>query len=100
MEGVSMILQQLSKDSANAYAHKMLGFGNIRNGETVKAVARFEKSFQINPADSSLVPLLALLSRQVKDPAKAEKWYKRVQEIFRNNPGALQAFEAEYISIK
>lgn len=100
MEGVSMILQQLKKDSANAYAHKMLGFGNIRNGETAKAAIRFEKSLLINPADTSLVPVLALVSKEAHDSVRAERWYKRTQEVLRNNPGLLQDFETQYRSIK
>lgn len=100
MEGVSMILQQIKRDSANAYAHKMLGFGNIRNGELNKAVSRFETSLQFNPADTSLVPVLALVCKEAKDSARAEKWYKRTQEVLRGNPALLQGFEAQYRSFK
>lgn len=100
MEGVQMILQQLRKDSANAYAHKMLGFGNIRNGETAKAISRFERSLQINPADTSLIPVLAMLCREAKDTLRAEKWFKRTKEVLRDNPEFLKNFEEEYNSAK
>ncbi len=100
MEGVSMILQQLKNDSANAFAHKMLGFGNIRNGELNKAVSRFETSLQINPADTSLVPMLALLCREARDSVRAEKWFKRTRQVLSGNPALLQDFEAQYQSLK
>lgn len=100
MEGVQMILQQLKKDSANAYAHKMLGFGNIRNGETAKAITRFERSLQINPADTSLLPVLAMLCRETKDTIRAEKWFKKTKEVLRDNPEFLESFEQQYNSIR
>jgi cytochrome c-type biogenesis protein CcmH/NrfG len=100
MEGVSMILQQLKKDSSNAYAHKMLGFGNIRNGEMAKAVSRFEKSLLANPTDTSLIPVLTLVCREAKDSVRAAKWYKRTREVLSGNPGLLKDFEAQYRSSK
>jgi tetratricopeptide (TPR) repeat protein len=100
MEGVQMILQQLKKDSANAYAHKMLGFGNIRNGETAKAITRFERSLQINPADTSLLPVLAMLCREAKDTIRAEKWFRKTKEVLRDNPEFLNSFEQQYNSLK
>lgn len=100
MEGVQMILQQLRKDSANAYAHKMLGFGNIRNGETAKAITRFERSLQINPADTSLLPVLAMLCRETKDTIRAEKWFRKTKEVLRDNPEFLENFVQQYNSIR
>lgn len=100
MEGVQMILQQLRTDSANAYAHKMLGFGNIRNGETAKAISRFERSVQINPADTSLLPVLAMLCREAKDTLRAEKWFRKTKEVLRDNPEFLKSFEAQYNSLR
>jgi tetratricopeptide (TPR) repeat protein len=100
MEGVSMILQQLKKDSANAYAHKMLGFGNIRNGETAKAVMRFEKSLQYYPADTSLIPIVALVCKQSGDAVRAAKWFKRTVQVFKDAPELLEDFEQQFRQLK
>jgi tetratricopeptide (TPR) repeat protein len=100
MEGVSMILQQLKKDSANAYAHKMLGFGNIRNGEMAKAVMRFEKSLQYYPGDTSLIPVVALVCKQSGDTVRAAKWYKRTVQVLKENQGLLEDFEKQFRQLK
>lgn len=100
MEGISKVLAVLKKDSTNPFAHKMLGFGNLQNGQTDKAVERFIKSYNNNKEDVGLVPYIALLSKRLGKMEMSKEWYDKAKLIFQSEPKMLEAFKAEYDSIK
>jgi tetratricopeptide (TPR) repeat protein len=100
MEGIGKIRAVLAADSTNAFAHKMLGFGNIQNGQTPVAIERFKKSLQYNPSDVELIPTVALLYKEMGDAANAEAWRKKVQEALSANPRMLAEFEKQFQSLK
>jgi tetratricopeptide (TPR) repeat protein len=100
MEGITFIRTALQNDSTNAYAHKMLGYGNIRNGQIKQAIERFEKAFRYNPAEADVLPVIALLYKQTGDKENAEKWRERVKKEFAGNPAMLARFEEQFQSLK
>jgi tetratricopeptide (TPR) repeat protein len=101
MTGISLIREVVVKDSTSAYAHKMLGFGNIENGQTDKAVDRFEKSVRYNPQDKGLLMMIPLLYKQRGDNSKAQMWYERVKkEIAPVDPAMFREFDEQFRSLK
>ena len=96
MEGISKVLGVIQKDSTNAYAQKMLGYGNLQNGQLDKAAGRFEKAYLYNNNDIGLVPYLALLYKKLGNKEAANMWYIKAKEVFVTNKQVLQEFEKEY----
>ena len=100
MEGISKVLGALQKDSTNAYAHKMLGFGNLQNGQTEKAVDRFIKAYNYNTADEGLIPYIALLTKKLGNATLSKEWYNKAKALFSNDVKMQEAFDKEYNDIK
>jgi tetratricopeptide (TPR) repeat protein len=100
MEGIQKVLGALQKDSTNAYAHKMLGFGNLQNGQYEKAVDRFIKSYQYNNNDKMLLWDIAVGSKRNGNMELSDTYYKKAKEAFAVNPQLLADFEKEYKATK
>lgn len=96
MEGIAKVLGISKRDTTNAYAHKMLGYGNLQNGSTDKALDRFIKAYTYNTADSELVPYIALLSKKLGKNDTAQFWYNKTKELMQKNKELFQAFDKEY----
>jgi tetratricopeptide (TPR) repeat protein len=96
MEGISKVLGVLQKDSTNAYAQKMLGYGNMQNRQFDKALERFKKSYYYNAKDNSLVIDIALLCKQLGKTTEAKEWKQKADVILSANPELLQAFDKEF----
>lgn len=84
MTGIQTILGVVKKDSANMYAHKMLGIGGIVSGQYDKAVERLEKVAKSDPHDMEVVLMLAEGYERKGDKGKAVEWYKRAEEHIEN----------------
>jgi tetratricopeptide (TPR) repeat protein len=96
MEGISKVLGVLQKDSTNAYAQKMLGYGNMQNRQFDKALDRFMKSYKYNPADDGLVIDIALLCKQLGKVEETNIWKQKATVILAKTPELLKAFEQEF----
>ena len=59
MQGVSMLLDIVKKDSTNVDAQLMLGRFGLISGQIDKAIARFEKILYLHPQNSEALFLLA-----------------------------------------
>ena len=98
MQGVSMLLDIVRKDSNNADAQLMLGRFGLISGQIDKAIARFEKVLYLQPQNSEALFLLAeaynnqgnkqkaieLLDKckkTVKEPAAKKEIEKYIEEI-------------------
>jgi tetratricopeptide (TPR) repeat protein len=98
MAGTVIVLDIVKKDSTNAYAHKMLGYGGLLTGQTEKALDRFIKSYTYNKNDIGLVPYIALLSKKLGKTELAETWFKKAKEVLAAEPNLLKQFEQEFQS--
>jgi tetratricopeptide (TPR) repeat protein len=101
MEGITLVREAVAKDSTNAFAHRMLGLGNIENGQEDKAIERFEKSVQFNPGDENLMMIIALMHKQKGNMAKATAWYERLKkELATADPELFREFDEQFQSLK
>jgi tetratricopeptide (TPR) repeat protein len=100
MDGISKVLGIVRKDSTNAYAHKMLGYGNLQNGQTNQALERFIKAYNYNKEDIGLVPYIALLSKKLGKTAQANLWLEKTKLVFADKPELVKKFETEFQSSK
>jgi predicted Zn-dependent protease len=100
MKGTLVLLEMVKKDSTNAYAQKMLGYGGLLTGQTEKAIERFIKSYTYNNKDQNLVIDIALLSKSIGKIEQANKWYAIGTKLFADNPSLLKEFQKEFQSSK
>jgi predicted Zn-dependent protease len=100
MKGTLVLLEMVKKDSTNAYAQKMLGYGGLLTGQTEKAIERFIKSYSYNNQDQNLVIDIALLSKSIGKMDQANKWYAIGNKLFADNPSLLKEFQKEFQSSK
>jgi predicted Zn-dependent protease len=100
MKGTLVLLEMVKKDSTNAYAQKMLGYGGLLTGQTEKAIERFIKSYTYNNKDQNLVIDIALLSKSIGKIEQANKWYAIGNKLFADNPSLLKEFQKEFQSSK
>ncbi len=100
MKGTLVLLDMVKKDSTNAYAQKMLGYGGLLTGQTEKAIERFIKSYSYNKEDQNLVIDITLLSKSIGKIDQANKWYAIAVKQFANNPELLKEFQKEFQSKK
>ena len=100
MEGISKVLAVITKDSTNAYGNKMLGYGNLQNGQTDKALIRFINAYNYNNNDVGLVPYIAMLSKKLGKLELANEWLQKAKVIFANDPNLVQQIENEFQSSK
>jgi tetratricopeptide (TPR) repeat protein len=100
MAGPNLVRGIIAKDSTNAYAHKMLGFGNLQNGDIKTAIKRFIKSYTYNPSDTYLVLDIAIFAKTAKDNALANEWYSKAKVLHQSNKQVWQSFDTEYQALK
>jgi tetratricopeptide (TPR) repeat protein len=100
MAGPQTVLEVVRRDSTNAYAHKMLGLGNMQNGQMDKAIERFIKSYQNNPSDTYLVLDIAIFAKSAKMNTIANEWYTKAKALHQSNKAVWPNFDKEYQNIK
>ncbi|MDX2046636.1 MAG: tetratricopeptide repeat protein [Chitinophagaceae bacterium] len=76
MEGIQQIREVAERDTSNAFAQFMLGYGGIISGQFDKAAERFLKVVQLTPDDTEAVFLLAEAYEKMGEKAKAVEWYE------------------------
>jgi Tfp pilus assembly protein PilF len=100
MDGIAKVLEIARKDSTNAYAQKMLGYGNLQNGQTKQALERFINAYNYNKEDIGLVPYIALLSKKLGKTEQANLWLEKTRLVFADKPELVKKFETEFQSSK
>ena len=84
MEGILMIRDVAEKDPHNMYAQMMLGVGGVMTGQFDKAIDRFKKVVDHQPANIEAVLNLAEAYEQKGDKASAIAWYERSKQLIQN----------------
>jgi hypothetical protein len=102
MRGIGLIREVAEKNPGNAYAQYMLGVGATVSGQWSKAIERFAKVVELEPANLEVMLRLADAYEQSGDKAGAKKVYQqfllKVKEMearkqFRSNPGMIKQIE-------
>ena len=84
MQGILMIKEVADRDPHNMYAQMMLGIGGVMTGQFDKAIDRFKKVVDHQPANLEAVLNLAEAYEQKGDKASAIEWYKKSKQLVRN----------------
>jgi len=84
MEGILMIREVADRDPHNMYAQMMLGIGGVMTGQFDKAIDRFKKVVDHQPANIEAVLNLAEAYEQKGDKASAIEWYQKSKQLIRN----------------
>ncbi len=84
MEGILMIREVAERDPHNMYAQMMLGIGGVMTGQFDKAIDRFKKVVDHQPANIEAVLNLAEAYEQKGDKASAIEWYQKSKQLIRN----------------
>ncbi|HYJ37071.1 MAG TPA: tetratricopeptide repeat protein [Chitinophagaceae bacterium] len=84
MEGILMIREVADRDPHNMYAQMMLGIGGVMTGQFDKAIDRFKKVVDHQPANIEAVLNLAEAYEQKGDKASAIQWYEKTKLLIRN----------------
>jgi Tfp pilus assembly protein PilF len=100
MQGTTILLEIVKKDSTNAYAHKMLAYGGLMTGQNENAMNRFIKTFTYNPTDVEAAVNVAILSKQLNKVELSKQWKQKVAVLLSSQPKLLEEFEKEYQSSK
>ncbi|MCW5908166.1 MAG: tetratricopeptide repeat protein [Chitinophagales bacterium] len=80
MEGVSILLDMVKKDSTNVDALLMLGRFGIVSGQYDKAIARLEKILYLQPQNSEALLLLAEAHNKLGNKEKAVELLERCKK--------------------
>ena len=84
MQGILTIREVAERDPHNMYAQMMLGIGGVMTGQFDKAIDRFKKVIDHQPANVEAILNLAEAYEQKGDKASAVKWYERSKELVKN----------------
>ena len=84
MQGILMIREVADRDPHNMYAQMMLGIGGVMTGQFDKAIARFKKVVDHQPANLEAVLNLAEAYEQKGDNVLAIQWYERSKQLVQN----------------
>jgi len=99
MQGVSILLEIVRKDSTNVDALLMLGRFGIISGQFDKAIARLEKILYLRPQNSEALLLLAEAYNGQGNKSKAIEMLERCKKTV-NDPKAKKEIESYIQSIK
>ena len=77
MEGILKIRRVVEKDSTNVYALMTLGEASLISGQSDKAIERFQKVAELQPANLEAILSLADIYERDKNNKEAVKWYQR-----------------------
>ncbi len=99
MQGVSILLDVVKKDSTNVDALLMLGRFGIISGQYDKAIARLEKILYLRPQNSEALLLMAEAYNGKGDKAKAIEMLERCKKTVKD-PAAKQEIDKYIESIK
>ena len=84
MQGILMIKEVADRDPHNMYAQMMLGIGGVMTGQFDKAIDRFKKVVDHQPANIEAILNLAEAYEQKGDKASAIQWYQKCKLLIRN----------------
>ena len=84
MEGILMIREVAERDPHNMYAQMMLGIGGVMTGQFDRAIDRFKKVVDHQPANIEAVLNLAEAYEQKGDKVSAIEWYQKSKQLIRN----------------
>jgi tetratricopeptide (TPR) repeat protein len=76
MAAIAKIREVITRDSTNAYAWFMLGYGGVLSGQYDKAIERLGKVVELTPNNLEAIFLLAESYERSGDKANAAKWYR------------------------
>ncbi len=102
MKGIGLIREVADKTPRNAYAQYMLGVGSFVSGQWPKAIERFTKVTELEPANLEAILRLADAYEQSGNKAEAKKTYLRftktvkqmeAEKKFRSNPEMMKQIE-------
>ena len=99
MEGILMIREVAERDPHNMYAQMMLGIGGVMTGQFDKAIDRFKKVVDHQPANIEAVLNLAEAYEQKGDKASAIEWYKKSKQLI-HNPEIEKELDARINSLR
>lgn len=77
MDGISKIREVVEKDSTNVYALMTLGEASLISGQMDKAIERFLKVVQLQPANLEALLSLADTYERKGNKKEAAKWYQQ-----------------------
>jgi Flp pilus assembly protein TadD len=80
MQGILAVKQIVDKKPDFVYGQIILGLGDIKSGQTDKAIERFQLVANKQPDNLEAIFHLAELYEQKGDKANAVKWYKAAAE--------------------
>jgi cytochrome c-type biogenesis protein CcmH/NrfG len=84
MQGILMIKEVADRDPHNMYAQMMLGIGGVMTGQFDKAIDRFKKVVDHQPANIEAILNLAEAYEQKGDKVSAIQWYQKCKQLIRN----------------
>lgn len=84
MEGIGMIREVVTKDSANAFAQQTLGEASLLSGQLDKAVERFKTVNRLQPANLQAILLLADTYERMSQKEEAIRWYQKSLSLSTN----------------
>ncbi|MCW3128450.1 MAG: hypothetical protein JWO03_4108 [Bacteroidetes bacterium] len=93
MQGVSILLDIVSKDSNNAEAQLLLGQFGIVSRQFDKAIVRLEKVVSLRPQNYDAIYLLAIAYGGKGEKQKALDLLDKCSKMVRNKPELLQKIE-------
>ncbi len=100
MTGTNMLKEIVAKDSTNAFAQKMMGYGGLMSGQYDKAIIRFVTSYELNNTDTTLVMRIALIAKRNGNKAVAEKYFEIGKTLLKDEKQYLDMFKSDYQRIK
>jgi tetratricopeptide (TPR) repeat protein len=84
MEGIAMIREVISRDSANIFAQMTLGQASILSGQLEKASERFKTVVQIQPTNLEAIIRVAEIAEQTGNKTEAITWYQKSLPLLDN----------------
>lgn len=84
MQGILMIKEVADRDPHNMYAQMMLGIGGVMTGQFDKAIDRFKKVVDHQPANIEAILNLAEAYEQKGEKDSAIVWYEKSKLLIRN----------------
>jgi predicted Zn-dependent protease len=100
MKGTEMVLEIARRDTMNAFAQKMLGYGGLVSGQLDKALPRFVKAFELDNKDTSLALRIAINAKKWGNATVSEKYFAVSKKLLVNNQEFWNLFLKEYEDIK
>jgi tetratricopeptide (TPR) repeat protein len=99
MQGISMIREVVTKDSANVYANMSLGRASLISGQMDKAAEYFKRAASLQPNNIEAVFRAAELSEQTGNKQEAVRWYTRLLPLI-NRADIKQDIEKRIVELK